>query len=221
MAVSQSPPRLLLVAHGTRSAAGSATTAAFAAAVARQRPDVTVQLSYLDVAEPTLAAALAAPGPTVVVPLLLSTGHHVTVDIPAATAGRPGTLVAAHFGPARQVVDAVADRLHEARAGAGRTAGRTCLVAAGSRHPGAASEYAVVAAALSDRLGRAVTVHTMADDLPAVLGGDCEVATYLLAPGQFSQTLAAAATHAVIAEPLGVHPALVDLVWLRYAEARD
>ena len=63
---------------------------------------------------------------------------------------------------------------------------------------------------------------TMADDLHARLAAmrpPLDVATYLLAEGQFVTTLrTAAAGLAPVAEPLGVHPALVQLVWTRYDE---
>jgi sirohydrochlorin ferrochelatase len=65
----------------------------------------------------------------------------------------------------------------------------------------------------------------MATDLRrelARLPGPVRVATYLLTESRFVTTLrAAAAGIAQVAEPLGVHPALVRLVWQRYDEAID
>jgi sirohydrochlorin ferrochelatase len=61
----------------------------------------------------------------------------------------------------------------------------------------------------------------MGDDLPAALTplAPVRVATYLLAEGQFVDTLrAAAAGLGTVAEPLGPHPAVVELVWRRYDE---
>ena len=93
-------PRLLVAAHGTESAAGSATTAALVAAVADALPGVPVTSCFLDVVGPSLTEELdAAAGPAVVVPLLLSTGYHVQTDIPAVVAGRAGVRVTAHLGP--------------------------------------------------------------------------------------------------------------------------
>src|SRR5690242_20109424 len=106
------PPRLLVVAHGTRSAAGSATTSEVVAAVARARPGLQVDLCFLDVVQPTLTQALdATAATTVVVPLLLSTGYHVRQDIPAAVSGRAQVRVARHLGPHPLLADALADRL--------------------------------------------------------------------------------------------------------------
>ena len=213
-------PALLVVAHGTRSEAGARTTADIVSAVAAARPDVEVSLCFLDVAEPTLAEALAAVRtPTVVVPLLLSTGYHVLADIPGAVAGIPLVRVARHLGPDPMLVGALLDRLVPARGEVASSS--TVLVGAGSTRPEAADELARTAELLGARLGRSVPVLTMGDDLVAAIGAlppPVEVATYLLAEGQFVSTLRAAAIRSgsVVADPIGVHPALVSLVWSRY-----
>lgn len=216
-------PALLVVAHGTRSPAGSATTAQLVAAVAAARPGITVGLCFLDVAAPSLPDTLARIStPTVVVPLLLSTGYHVLTDIPAAVAGRPEVRVARHLGPDPLLVEALVDRLAAARAGEPCS---TVLVGAGSSRAEAAAELAATGALLAARVGRPVPVLTMADDLRTGLAaqpGPVEVATYLLAEGQFVTTLRAAADGiATVAEPIGVHPALVELVWARYDAGLD
>jgi sirohydrochlorin ferrochelatase len=47
-----------------------------------------------------------------------------------------------------------------------------------------------------------------------------EVAVYLLAEGGFLSSLrATVAGRGVVAEPIGVHPAVVSLVWARYDAA--
>jgi sirohydrochlorin ferrochelatase len=215
-------PTLLLAAHGTHSAAGSATTAALLTAIATARPDVPVSLCFLDVAAPRLADALPAESrPTVVVPLLLSTGFHVLQDIPAVVAGRPHVRVARHLGPDPLVIDALVDRLAAVRGTA--PVASTVLVGAGSSNPAAAGDLARAADQLAARLGRPVL--TLGDDVRAGLAGaiaPVEVATYLLADGQFVDTLHAAAAGAgvtTVADPIGVHPALVALVLARYDEA--
>lgn len=219
------PPRLLIAAHGTESPAGSATTAALTRAIAAARPDVPVSLCFLDVAEPSLAEALdLEPGPTVVVPLLLSTGYHVQSDIPAVVAGRPDVRVARHLGPDAALVEALADRLAEARGE--RPPASTVLVGIGSSRSEARDELDECARRLSHRLHRDVPVLTMVDDLRAAfadLPAPVEVASYLLAEGHFLSKLraaAAAAGEVSVAEPLGVHPALVRLVLARYDAAR-
>ena len=59
------------------------------------RPGCDVDLCYLDAVTPSLRSALdGRPGPSVVVPMLLSTGYHVTQDIPTVTSGRREVRVA-------------------------------------------------------------------------------------------------------------------------------
>ena len=215
-------PRLLLVAHGTRSAAGTATTSALRDAVAAARPALRVDLCYLDVAEPSLTTALDAhDGPTVVVPALLSTGYHVQQDIPSAVEGRADVVVARHLGPHPLLADALAERLADERGDMHVRA--TLLVGAGSSRPEAVTELVATADLLEARIGRAVDVATIGDDLYVAIDSlpePFEVATYLLAAGQFVESLhAAVAGRAFVSKALGTHPAVVELVLTRYDEA--
>jgi sirohydrochlorin ferrochelatase len=219
--MSSSSPRLLVVAHGTASAQGSATTARLVESIRAARPEIPVERCFLDVAEPRLPDALAAlGGPTVLVPLLLSTGYHVQSDIPAAVSACPDVQVARHLGPHPLLVEALVDRL-----GTPSPPDSVVLVGAGSTRSGAAAELIETGRMLSRRLGgRPVEVVTLGDDLPArfaTLPRPVAAATYLLAEGQFVDTLrAAVAGVGRAAAPLGVHPALVALVWSRYDEVR-
>jgi sirohydrochlorin ferrochelatase len=210
-------PRLLLVAHGTASPAGAATTARLRDSIHAARPSTEVDLCFLDVVDPRLADALD-DRPTVVVPLLLSTGYHVQTDIPAAVAPHPHVRVARHLGPHALLVDALMDRLRDIPPGSS-----TALVGTGSSRPEAASELAESARLLADRLNRRVHALTFGGDLGAGLAAmpaPVQVSTYLLAEGQFFSALCDVATGlGSVAAPLGVHPALVELVWLRYDEA--
>jgi sirohydrochlorin ferrochelatase len=207
---------LLIAAHGTRSAAGSATIGALAEAVAAARPQVPVSLCYLDVAEPSLAAALdAQSGPVVVVPLLLSAGYHVTTDIPAMVAGRRQVQVARHLGPDPAVIDALIDRLVEA----GGNEGPVLLAAIGSSRSSAREEVERAATALAERVGRPVRVLSLGAQRLTDMPAPYRVATYLLAEGGFLDQLRADADgRAVVAAPIGVHPAVVSLTWTRYDE---
>jgi sirohydrochlorin ferrochelatase len=209
-------PRLLLVAHGTASAAGTATTERLVAAVRAARPSVPVELCYLDVAAPRLSDVLD-DRPTVAVPLLLSTGYHVASDIPAAVAPYPAVRVAAHLGPDPLLAEALADRL-----GGVDAEEQVALVAAGSSRAEAGAELAAAAELLAARIGRPVRPLTLAQDVRAELSpGPVRVATYLLAEGQFHDALRAAVRGiATVAAPIGVHPALVRLVWQRYDSTR-
>lgn len=214
---SPTPPRLLAVAHGTASAAGAATTEGLVRAIRAARPGVTVDLCFLDVVEPRLTGVLD-DRPTVVVPLLLSTGYHVQTDIPAAVAAHPNVRVARHLGPHPLLIDALVDRL-----GPVGPDGSVVLVGAGSSRPEAAAELDATGRLLGERLGRDVAVLTVGDDVRAALAARPQprhVATYLLAEGQFVTTLTdAAAGLATVAAPIGTHPALVELAWLRFDQA--
>ncbi len=207
------PPRLLIAAHGTDSRLGAATTTRLAEAV-RDAAGCPVDLCFLDVVGPSLDEALDADDrPTVVVPLLLSTGYHVQTDIPAIAAGRPHVRVAAHLGPDPLVVSALADRLGPAPAAA------TVLVGVGSSRPEARPELERAGQLLGERLRRPVVAMTLFEDVRArlaALPGPVRVATYLLAEGQFFDRLCSAADElgpGVTADrsppgagPAGAHP---------------
>ncbi len=215
------PATLLVAAHGTRSERGSATTRDLVDAVAATRPDVPVAVCFLDVAAPSLPDALASLSDVdvVVVPLLLSAGYHVETDIPSAVLGYPRVRVAAHLGPDPAIVAAVAERLESARGDA--VAATTALAAIASSRAGARAEVATAAALLASRLGRPVEVLALSADPAldlAALRGPVEVATYLLADGGFLDALRAAGP-VVVGDPIGVHSALVGLIWARYDAA--
>ncbi|MFH8792723.1 sirohydrochlorin chelatase [Streptomyces sp. NPDC017941] len=177
----------------------------------------------------------------VLVPLLLSRGHHVRHDIPAAAAAaaRPGRplRVAAPLGPHPLLTEALCARLTETGwpvgAGAGAGAGHgVVLAAAGSRDPAAAVDTRRAAALLARRLGvpvvpayAAPTEHTPTT-VPAALRAlaargvrHTAVAAYFTAPGRFA-TQAADAAPGRAAAPLGAHPALAALLLHRYDQAR-
>jgi len=213
-------PRLLLVAHGTRVEAGRALIESIVALMRASRPNLRIDLCYLDVLTPTLPDALdASDDPTVIVPLLLSTGYHVQTDIPAAAHGRNNVRIARHLGPDPLLADALSDRLVALRDAEPAT---TLLVAAGSSRPEAAAELDVMARLLEERLGRPVAEHTMADDLAAVVAnaqGPVDVAAYFIAEGQFTQTVHDAAQgRAHVTDVLGTHPAVFELALARYDE---
>ncbi|GAA2478943.1 sirohydrochlorin chelatase [Winogradskya humida] len=89
--------RLVAVAHGTRSVAGQEQIRALVDRVALRLPGTEVRLTYVDVQHPRVETMTFGVG-TVVVPLLLSTGHHVRVDIANAVAGS-GAVVTPPLGP--------------------------------------------------------------------------------------------------------------------------
>jgi sirohydrochlorin ferrochelatase len=191
-------PILVACAHGTRNPGGRRLIAELALAARRLRPGLETWAAFVDVQPPTVAdvvAELAAEErPTVVVPLLLSGGYHVHVDI-AQAVDRHRTAVAARpLGPDPRLVEVLDDRL--VQAGADPTdptdpSTAVVLAAAGSSDPrsvtvgfGSAAPPTVPAAVAAARRAGAARVV---------------VAAYLLVPGYFHDQLAAAGADAVTA----------------------
>lgn len=214
------------MAHGTRNPAGLNTVLQIVDAMRTARADLEVRFSWIELAEPDVPTALAAVPPgrrVVVVPLLLSTGYHDRVDIPAAIrATRPDAVQAAALGPDPLLARALADRLAEA----GRRPGdAVVLAAAGSADPDAVAAVHTQAELLAAELDTPVTAafgSTAAPDVRTAVAaarpGRVAIAPYLLAAGFFADLLAAAGAD-VLAAPLGAHPAVVALALRRYDEA--
>ncbi len=84
-------PALVAVAHGSRDPRSAATITELAAEVRRQRPDLDVRVSFLDLSAPRLPDVLdgvAADGHrhAVVAPLLLGNAFHARSDVPGLVA---------------------------------------------------------------------------------------------------------------------------------------
>jgi len=234
-------PALLAISHGTDSATGAAAVATLVDAVAARLSDVPVHAGFVDVQQPDVPTCLArlrehpAVASTVVVPLLLSAGYHVHVDlredVDAAVEGGDDVALGGALGPDDRLVDLLVRRLDEAGL---RPDDAVVLAAAGSSDPRAVADCEATAARLAERLGRTVPVGYIANATPrvheVVAGARAEhpgrrvvVATYLLAPGFFAD-LAARAGGDVTAAPLLVAGAeapdeLVEVVVERYGAA--
>jgi sirohydrochlorin ferrochelatase len=71
--------------------------------IGRRRPQLAVRLSYVDVQQPRLADVVAGlDRPAVAVPLLLTSGYHVRVDLPR---GLDGAVAAPPLGPDTRLVE--------------------------------------------------------------------------------------------------------------------
>ncbi|MER5438547.1 sirohydrochlorin chelatase [Streptomyces sp. NPDC002790] len=232
------PPALVLVAHGSRDPRALATVSELVERIRERRPGLTVRLGHIELNEPLLGDTLAAlpAARAVLVPLLLSRGHHVKHDLPRAAdaAEHLRTRVADPLGPHPLLVEALHDRLVEAgwpeRTADDRDRRRAgvVLAAAGSRDPHAAADVRRTADLLARRLGVPVVpgyasatapdVATAARSLAARGRDRIAVASYFTAPGRFATETAAAAP-GIAAAPLGTHPALARLVLHRYDRA--
>ncbi|MFE9423328.1 sirohydrochlorin chelatase [Kitasatospora sp. NPDC006697] len=215
------------MAHGTRDPQGVAAQHALLAAVRAERPGLTCELAFLDHAVPSPAEVLAGlRGSAVLVPLLLGTGFHLRVDLPAAAAAAPHlrVRVAGPLGPDPLLAEALHGRLAEA----GGPADAVVLAAAGSTDPAGNADAARMAELLGERLGRPVTAAYLcaagpspAEAVAALRAAGhrrVAVAPYLLAPGFFARR-AGRSGGCLTAAPLGAHRELARLVLARYDQA--
>ncbi|MCA5892576.1 cobalamin biosynthesis protein CbiX [Isoptericola sp. NEAU-Y5] len=237
-------PALLAVSHGTSSDAGAEAVATLVEAVAaRLAPaagagvPVEVHAGFVDVQQPDVPTCLTGlvGRATVVVPLLLSAGFHVHVDlrddVDAALARGMDVTLGGALGPDDRLVDLLARRLDEA----GLTDDDVVvLAAAGSSDPRAVADCEATAARLAERLRRDVPVGYIANADPRVHevvgaaraahpGRRVVVASYLLAPGFFADLAARAGgdvtTPALLVADDDAPAELVDVVLDRYRAA--
>jgi sirohydrochlorin ferrochelatase len=202
---------LVLAAHGSADPGYTAVFDWFVDRIVGTRPDLDVQVGYLDHCEPRLAE-LPTDG-AVVVPMLLSTGHHLTTDIPAAA---PKAIVAAPIGPDPRLMAVVADRLRDAGWSAGTP---VVLAAAGSRDERGINDVRGAATQLAELIDVEVTAGFAGAGEPALAAlRPAAVATYLLAPGRFADLIAACGAPTV-SGPIGADPRVADVAMSRYDAA--
>ena len=221
-------PVLVAVAHGSRDPAAKACVLSLTSRVAGLAGEgIRVEAAFVQHEKPLLETALAgataeagADG-AVVVPLLLSSGYHLSYDIGAA-ARAAGVPVAPPLGPDPRLVSALAGRLDEAGVPGGVP---VVLAAAGSRDQRALTDTRHQAAMLAAHRGAPVvagfasaarpTVDEAVTFLADLTGRPVAVAAYLLAPGLFHDQLWLSSGSWVSA-PLGDHPAVADLIMDRF-----
>ena len=167
-------PVLLACAHGTRDPRGQQAVAALVAAVRDRLPGVRVVDTWVDVQQPDLAACVTrfSGAEAVVVPLLLSAGYHVFVDMARAVAGSDGHRVAAALGPDPRLAAVLARRLRQALRETGApqlTADdRVVMVAAGSSDPRAGQDCERVAHLLAAELDHPVSTAYLSAASPSL-----------------------------------------------------
>ncbi|MFQ6391826.1 sirohydrochlorin chelatase [Nocardia sp. KC 131] len=228
-------PALVLVAHGTRSTRGVQMIAALAEAVDRELGELPwVRTAFVDVLGPSPSEVLGdlidATGesvPAVVVPAFLASGYHVYQDVPreVAESAHPAVAVTPAMGPDPALARIMSLRL---RAAGWRPGDAVVFAAAGSSDARARQDVRRAAAMLTECLGAPVRIGYVATGAPrvpevvaALRDSGSErifIASYLLAHGLFQQRLHEAGADGV-AEPIGVHPAVVRLIADRYRTA--
>ena len=215
----------LLVAHGTRKAAGVAMIADLAERVTAQLGQP-VRVAFVDVLGPTPADVLSSlpAGPAVVVPAFLASGYHVRVDMPAyiEASGHPDVTVTEALGPSPHIVRVLIDRLVES---GWRPSDSVIMTAAGTSDPRAKRDIRITATLLSAALGRRVEIAYAATGEPRVADAVAAlrsrgasrvvIASYLLADGLFQDRLHGSGADVVTA-PLGTHPGVARLIANRF-----
>jgi sirohydrochlorin ferrochelatase len=206
-------PVLIACAHGTRNPTGRRLVAELALATRTLRPGLVTTAAFVDVQPPTVAdvvAGLAADGrASVVVPLLLSGGYHVHVDIARAVGEHAAARAARPLGPDPRLVAVLHDRLLGAGADPDDPATAVVLAAAGSSDPRSVADVEATAAALQEHWTGPVTTGYGSAARPPVpdavaaarTAGARRVvlAAYLLAPGHFHDKLGGAGADTVTA----------------------
>lgn len=208
---------LVSVAHGTRNPAGNLVAREITEQAAA-RLGVSAVTSYVELCEPLFADVVReATEPVVAVPLLLSTGYHVKHDLPAAADAAPVPVrLGPPLGPDPLLAEAQVARLREAGAEPGQ---RVVLVAAGSSDEAATCDQLSAVALLARAWDGPVELATLSGHgrRPAgVVRPDDAVSPYLLAPGFFHDRVRKeSAAGAVVADVIGAHDRVVDLVVTR------
>ncbi|TDO44130.1 sirohydrochlorin ferrochelatase [Kribbella sp. VKM Ac-2527] len=216
---------LVATAHGTADPRGIREVHSLVRMMSRLRPDVPMSLGFVDVDLPDLPSlvsrVVADSNQAVVVPLLLSSGYHISVDVAAEVTRRPGFVVAAGaLGPDPVLADVLASRL-----GSLRHIDRIVMAAAGSSDHRALLDCSAVAASLASLVDRPVEVGYVSgagERLSSVLSRSprrTAVATYMLAPGYFADRVRHLATGRPVTPPLGADPRIAELALTRYEAA--
>jgi sirohydrochlorin ferrochelatase len=234
LALAVDPPALLAISHGTSSTIGQLAVAALVDAVAIGCP-VTALPGHVDVQQPDVAAVLSSlprGRAAVIVPLLLSAGFHVHVDlVNEASVDDRVVSIARALGPDDRLVRVLARRLGQAGL---RPDDAVVLGCAGSSDSRAVDDCFEMARRLGLVLHRPVTVGFISASAPALPAAIAEarrlnpgrrvvVSTYLLAPGYFNDLAHAmdadVATDPLLVQDAAAPPEIVSIVLDRYAES--
>ncbi|MFA1701298.1 sirohydrochlorin chelatase [Mycobacterium intracellulare] len=227
---------LVLTAHGSRDPRSGANAEAVADRLRRMRPDLDVQLAFLELNAPNFVDVLAGLPDSrhaVVAPLLLASAYHARLDIPEqiARAGAQGIRQADVLGEDDRLVTVLRERLTEIGVSPLDQDLGVLVVAIGSSNLAANARTAKVASRLAAGTRWAgatafatrpeASVARAADQLRRRGARRLVIAPWFLAPGFITDGVSTFARDNGIrmASPLGAHPLVAETVLDRYDEA--
>lgn len=216
---------IIACSHGTDHPQGRAAIAGLVGAIRREVHHREVLSAYVDVQEPRIDDVVRSTiGRRIIVPLLLSSGYHVNVDIARATQIDPLVSAVPPLGPDWVLAEIGVRRLIEVGAGPEDS---IVLASAGSTEKSGLDDVSKAARFLSAVWGGRVHVGSIgggdtpigeAVDIARAYGRRVVVSTYLLAPGKFDDRLQGCGADVITAPLLdgGIpDPRLVNLVLAR------
>jgi sirohydrochlorin ferrochelatase len=234
-------PALVALAHGSRDPRSASTVRALVAEVRAMRPDLRIEVAFLDHARPgfdSVVERLVRSGveEIVVVPLLLTEAYHARVDVPAAVdaalsrhAGLQIRLTPV-LGLGQLFLDVLDRRLREALTAARvRELDGLVLAAAGTSDPLALQSIQRLARLWGQR-HRLPVLAAYASAAPPATGEAVRtlrsqgrrhvaVGSLFLAPGMLHDRAAELALEAgavAVAAPFGAAPEVAQVVLARY-----
>lgn len=235
-------PALIAVAHGSRDPRSKATIEALVSETRKLRPDLRIEMAFLDLARPRFDTAVnklvrAGFDEIVVVPLLLSEAYHAKVDIPQVIAEAQARHENLQIRPTRVLglepgfLSVLDERLREAlRVNRVRELDGLVLAAAGSSDPLAVQAVARLARVwgthhrLPVKTAFASTAPPTTGEAVRAFRGEgrrhIAVASMFLAPGNLLDRAAELALEAgavAVSEPLGADQELARTILARYA----
>ncbi len=222
---------LITCSHGTSDPAGRASVRAVIADVQRILPDVRVVAAVVDVEQPRIAEVVAREvllDTVVVVPALLSVGHHTAVDIAHAVDAHSNARRTDPLGTHPLITDVLVDRISHALPDGWRAGDHVVLAAAGSSNPDALCDVQAVASRLDARVPTPVTIGFASTSTPRVADAVSAarssgalrviVASHVLAPGFFAGLFRASGAD-VVTDPLAPDHRIAQVVVDRFRAA--
>lgn len=216
---------LIACSHGTAHSEGRAAVSGLVQALRREAHHREVVSAFVDVQEPSIDDVVrGTSGRRIILPLFLSSGFHVNVDIVRASGLDSMVSAAPALGPDWILAEIGVRRLFEADAGLGDT---IVLASAGSSDKRALKDVSKAARLLSAVWGGRVHVGSIgggdtpiaeAVDIARAYGHRVVVSTYLLAAGNFDERLQECGADIITAPILDggtPDPRLVNLVLAR------